>query len=209
MYYRTEGVILKRRNFGEADRILSIFTRDLGKVSVLARGVRRPKSKKAGHVEIGNWCKIFIARGKNLDLLCEVELKNAFGIADFSTIKANKIYHLLEIIDSLCEEKQKNVQVFDLIIKSLKEVVGGRDFNIIAASFKVKLLWRLGFFSTRNLKDSSIKDLLAIFETYDLEYIKSQANLSSKSYLKLLAFLDSIIERITEKKLKTPKFLNV
>src|SRR3990172_7987669 len=60
MYYRTEGVILFRRNFGEADRILTFYTRDLGKLYALATGVRRPKSRKGGHVEIGNCCKFFI-----------------------------------------------------------------------------------------------------------------------------------------------------
>ena len=95
MYFRTEGVILSHRNFGEADRILTIYTRDQGKVIALAKGVRRPKSRKAGHVELGNWSKIFVARGKNLDLLTEVELKRSFGIVDFSVQKANKIYHLL------------------------------------------------------------------------------------------------------------------
>ena len=67
MYLRTEGVILKRRNFGEADRILTIYTRDYGKVICLAKGVRRPRSKKAGHLELGSWCKIFAVHGKNLD----------------------------------------------------------------------------------------------------------------------------------------------
>ena len=108
MYFKTEGVILSRRNFGESDRILTIFTRDHGKLTALAKGVRRPKSRKGGHVEIGNWCKLFIARGKNIDLLTEVETKKAFGIADFTAAKANKIYHLLELVESLTEIKQKS-----------------------------------------------------------------------------------------------------
>ncbi len=66
MYFKTEGVIIAKKNFGEADRILTIFTRDHGKIGCIAKGVRRPRSKKAGHVELGNWCKFFIARGKIL-----------------------------------------------------------------------------------------------------------------------------------------------
>src|SRR4030042_3848488 len=117
MYFRTEGIILSRKNFGESDRILSIYTRDYGKVTALAKGVRRPKSRKAGHVEIGNWCKVFIARGKNLDLLTEVELIKAFGIADFESTKANKIYHLLELVEKLTPEDQKNSYVFHLLVQ--------------------------------------------------------------------------------------------
>src|SRR4030067_3481728 len=117
MYFRTEGVILARRNFGEADRILTIYTKDYGKISAIAKGVRRPRSKKAGHVELGSWCKIFAARGKNLDLLTEVETKKAFGIDNFSSAKANKIYHLLELVDSLSQPAQTNQKVFFLLLE--------------------------------------------------------------------------------------------
>src|SRR3989344_6728626 len=110
MYFRTEAIILKKRNFSESDRLLTIFTRDFGKLTVLAKGVRRPKSKKAGHVELGSWCKVFLARGKNLDILTEVEVKKAFGIADFSPTKTNKIYHLLELIELLTVPHQNNRQ---------------------------------------------------------------------------------------------------
>src|SRR3972149_5950184 len=115
MYLSTEAVVLSRRNFGEADRIITLFTRDHGKVTVLAKGVRRPRSKKAGHLEIGSWCKVFIARGKNLDLLTEVELKRAFGISEFSESKAHKIYHLLEIIKNITADGQKNKKAFIML----------------------------------------------------------------------------------------------
>src|SRR3990167_11066899 len=110
MYFRTEGVVLRRKNFGEADRIVTFYTRDYGKVTALAKGVRRPSSKKAGHIELGNWCKVFVARGKNLDLLTEVEAKYAFGIDEFTETKANRIYHILELVDALTPEHQKNLQ---------------------------------------------------------------------------------------------------
>src|SRR3989337_4492981 len=138
MYFRTEGIILSRYNFGEADRILKIYTKDYGKVVAIVKGVRRPRSRKAGHVEIGNWCKLFIARGKNIDLVTEVDLKKAFGINEFTATKANKIYHLLEIVESLTEEKQKNPSVFILLVQFLEKIAAGENFNLVSISFKVK-----------------------------------------------------------------------
>ena len=207
MYFKTEGVILSRRNFGESDRILTIFTRDHGKLTLLAKGVRRPKSRKGGHVEIANWCKLFIACGKNIDLLTEVETKKAFGIADFTETKANKIYHLLEVVESLTAEKQKNLQVFILLVQFLKKVVSNEDFDLVSAIFKVKLLSTLGFFSAKNLKGSKSKDLFEILETQDFDVIKKRLKLTRSDYLKLLAFLDSMIENLTQQKLKTVRFL--
>ena len=208
MYFRTEGVIIGRRNFGEADRILTIYTKDFGKVVALAKGVRRPRSRKGGHVELGNWCKVFIARGKNLDLLTEVELKKAFGIENFSPEKANKIYHLLELTNQMTAEKQKNPGVFILLVNFLKKISKDEDFNLISVSFKVKLLSLLGFFSARNITNIKVKKVLGIVEDEDYERIKQKINLTENSYLKLLSFLDSMIESPIDSQLKTSRFLD-
>lgn len=207
MYIRTEGVILKRRNFGEADRIVTIYTKDNGKVSALAKGVRRPRSKKAGHLELGNWCKVFIAKGKNLDLLTEVEFKKAFGIQDFTEQKANRIYHILELVDCLTPEHQKNLDVFILLVQFLKKCADEEDFSLLSSVFKVKLMAALGFFSAKGITTSTTQKFLESLEFDDYEKIKSRFRLSQKANLKLLTFLDSMIENVTNSKLKTTRFL--
>ena len=53
--YRTEAIILRRTNYGEADRVISLITPDRGKISGIAKGVRKPKSKLAGGLELGIW----------------------------------------------------------------------------------------------------------------------------------------------------------
>lgn len=207
MYFRTDGVILKRKNFGEADRIVTIYTRDHGKISAIAKGVRRPRSKKAGHLELGNWCKVFIAKGKNLDLLTEVELKKAFGIVDFTEEKAKRIYHLLELVDVLTPEHQKNLQVFILLVQFLKKCAKEADFNLVSSVFKVKLTSTLGFFSAKSASNSQTQKFLKSLEEDEFEKIKQRFRLSVKSQLKLLTFLDSMIENITQTKLRTSRFL--
>lgn len=228
MYLRTEGVILKRRNFGEADRLVTMYTRDYGKVTALAKGVRRPRSKKAGHLELGNWCKVFIAKGKNLDLLTEVELKLPFGIENFTEQKAVRIYHLLELIDALTPDHQKNLDAYILLVQFLKKCGREEDFNLVSSVFKIKLMSHLGFFSANAFKDSKTKRTLLFLENEDFEKIKEKirqsqhalgpqsrvlrgtrtAGLTSgQSYLNLLSFLDSMIENLTQQKLKTARFL--
>src|SRR3990167_4913627 len=208
MYFRTEAIILKKRNFSESDRLLTIFTRDFGKLTVLAKGVRRPRSKKAGHLELGNWCKIFAAKGKNLDLLTEVETKKAFGIDNFSSTKANKIYHLLELVDSLTQHEQKNQKVFFLLLQYLDEIAKGNNFDLISSVFKVKLLSELGFFSAKSLKGSKSQEFLQSLENDDFENLQKRVKLDKDSYLKLLTFLDSMIENLIERTLKTNRFVN-
>lgn len=208
MYLKTEGVVIKHSNFAEADRLLVIYTRDFGKVTCIAKGARRPRSRKAGHIELGNWCRVFIAKGKNLDILTEVEIKKAFGQVDFTENKANQIYHLLELVDSLTANNQKNEKVFNLLVNFLSKISEEEDFNLVSAVFKTKLLSRLGFFSAKSLKGSQTRDFLETLEVENYASIKTSTNLNLAHHLKLLSFLDSIIESITQSKIKTTKYLN-
>lgn len=208
MYFKTEGVIISRRNFGEADRILTIYTPDFGKITALARGVRRPRSKKAGHIELANWCKIFIAKGKNLDLLTEVELKRPFGISDFSEVKANRIYHLLELVNTLTAENQKNQNLFHLLTSFLSLIEKDEDFNLISTLFKIKMMSMLGFFSSSSFQNYKSGAVIKTLEEENFQSVKKSLKISPRSHLKLLNFLDSMIEDITEKQLKTSRFLS-
>ena len=208
MYFKTEGVIISRRNFGEADRILTIYTRDFGKITALAHGVRRPRSRKAGHIELASWCKIFIAKGKNLDLLTEVELKHAFGIADFTETKANRLYHILELVNAFTAENQKNQNLFLLLINFLRLIEKNEDFNLVSVLFKIKMMSTLGFFSSKSFQNYKSGAVFKTLEEDNFHSVKKNLKISTRSHLKLLNFLDSMIEDITEKQLKTSRFLS-
>lgn len=207
MNFRSEGIVLNRRNFQDADRLITFYTKDFGKITCIAKGVKRPTSRKSGHLEPATHCTIYVAKGKNLDILTEVETKKAYGLENMSQDKGNEAYHLLELVDHLTAQNQKNKEVFDLLVTFLEDISQKKDKNILIAAFKVKLLSKLGFFSYANLKDSQFKKLLEILEESNMEEIESALG-SSQSYLKLLRFLDSIIEKITERKLKTSRFIH-
>ena len=67
--YQTEAVIIKKVKLGEADRILTLYTPHLGKIQGVAKGVRRPRSKLAGHLELLTHSQVSLARGRNLDTI--------------------------------------------------------------------------------------------------------------------------------------------
>lgn len=207
MNRKLEGVVLTRRSFQDAHRIITFYTNDFGKVTCIAKGVKKPKSRKAGHLEPGTYCNLFLAKGRNLDILTEVETKKAFGLDNLATEAANEVYHLLELTNSLTEPNQKNQEVFNLLVEFLEIIGTEPNKNLALAAFKIKLLSLLGFFSTKNLKESNSKKLLDDFESEDFFVLKDKLGVNGK-YLKLLVFLDSIIEKIAEKKLKTNRFIN-
>ena len=67
--YRTEAIVLRRSELGEADRVLTIYTPQWGKLRTIAKGVRRPASKLRGHLELFTRAKLLLARGRNLDVI--------------------------------------------------------------------------------------------------------------------------------------------
>ena len=76
--YRTEAIVLRRKDIGEADRILTLFTPQLGKVRVVAKGIRKPRSRKAGHLELFTRAKLLLATGRDLDIITQAEGLDAY-----------------------------------------------------------------------------------------------------------------------------------
>lgn len=77
--YKTEGIILKRINLGEADKIITLYSRHYGKIRCIAKGIRNITSRKGGNLELFNRVAIFLAKGKNLDIITEVQLLDSFS----------------------------------------------------------------------------------------------------------------------------------
>lgn len=145
--YKTEGIILKRTNFGEADRLLTVFTKHYGKIRARAPGIRRTTSRKAPHLELFNLASLFLAQGKNFDIVTEaVTLANFPGIRK-DLKKVALAYYFCELVDGLCPERQESKEVFSLLKRSLRESEASRYNNIYyhSESFANQLLWNLGF----------------------------------------------------------------
>ncbi len=120
--YRTEGIIIKRRNFNEADRIITVMTRDYGKIQIKAAGVRKITSRRSAHIELLNHTVLHLYRGNTFSILTEAKM-----LTDFSEIKGDfeKVglaYHLCELVDGLCPENQENRNVFFLLQRALADL---------------------------------------------------------------------------------------
>src|SRR5579864_2914277 len=76
--YRTEAIVLKGYDYGEADRILTLLTPHLGKLSAIAKGVRRTKSRMSGHVDLFTRSSLLIARGRQLDIITQADTLENF-----------------------------------------------------------------------------------------------------------------------------------
>ena len=95
---RAEGVILRHTDFGEADRLLTIFTRELGKVRVIAKGVRKARSRKAGHVEPFTHSQLQLARGRDLLILTQAETAEGYAALRENLILLGYASYVIELL---------------------------------------------------------------------------------------------------------------
>ena len=150
--YRTTGLVLRKSQAGEADLISSLYTREHGKLDVLARGARRLTSKLIGHFEPLTLVRLSIARGRTLDIVAEAEVVNAFPDvkADYASVVRG--LHVAELIDGFSASSATNPQVLDLALQTL-EAIGkqphgsGDDHSqdLPLRYFDLKLLQLSGF----------------------------------------------------------------
>jgi len=142
---KTRGIIIRRINLGEADRILTILTEDRGKIRVVAKGVRKPKAKLSGFLELFRYNEYLLAEGRNLDLVAGAyTIDNLVGVGQ-SLRSVAVAYYIAETLDKLVEETQEINKVFDIVYRSLKAISEGGDLDAIKSWFEINLLTSLGF----------------------------------------------------------------
>lgn len=150
-HLKTEGIVIKRINYQEADRILCVFTKRNGKLRVRANGVRKITSRRSPHVELLNHSLFSLYIGRGMPILTEVQV-----LEDYSPIKADLIrvgfaFHICELIDGLCPEDQENESVFSLLQETFLRLCEESDAFSVIHEFEVELLTLLGFWSREHV----------------------------------------------------------
>lgn len=142
--YRVEGIVIRRRNVGEADRIVTLFTKDSGKIQVKALGVRKLTSRRAAHIELLNHVVLTVHKARALPIVTEAQTVHAFSDIKKTLRSVGMGYHICELIDGLCPENQENTGVFSLLQNALKDLTR-ENINETVDQFEKELLMLLGF----------------------------------------------------------------
>jgi DNA repair protein RecO (recombination protein O) len=146
--YTAEGIILKRNVTGEADRILTIFTKQHGKMRILAKGIRRITSRRAGHMEVFTHGVFTIHGGHSIDLVSEASTIRSGSLFDADAPRLEYAYCLCELVDQLLADHQEHEDVFYLLRDSLNKLLSSNTlpaYQTILTDFAHTMLWNLGF----------------------------------------------------------------
>jgi len=162
--YNVEAINIKCSNTGEADKIITLFSKGLGKIRAIAKGARRPTSKFGGRLEIFTYNHVQLATARNLDIMSQCETIESFYKLRESKEKLNSGFYLVKLVDIITEDRQKNDDIFDLLLSALYAMQSSDDPNLLARAFEVKLSKIEGFMPTDQMLARKYSNLPLVAE---------------------------------------------
>jgi DNA repair protein RecO (recombination protein O) len=142
--YKDEGIVLRTIKLGEADRILTLFTRQNGKVRAVAKGVRKTKSRFGGRLEPFTRVDLVVYRGRNLDTVTGAHILEPFKEIRNDYARLTAAAALVELVEKITPERERSFPVYALLLAGLQAL--GRDgTSTVVPAFYVKLLSLSGY----------------------------------------------------------------
>ncbi len=143
--YQAQGIVLRRLNLGEADRIVTIFTREFGKRRFVSKGSRKPGSRSAGHLEPYSRTAFLAAETRGLHIITQAESYETYSMLRSSEVSIAYASLMAEQVDSLSEEDERNVKIFDLLNSAYQLLEDGVDQLRTLLVFELHLLQTQGY----------------------------------------------------------------
>ena len=143
--YRTEAIILRRADLGEADRLLTIFTPGRGKLRVVAKGARKPASRKSGHVELFARSNLLIARARELDIVSQAETVESYRPLREDLLRSTYAHYLAELLDRFTGEEEESGELYDLLADTLSHLCDAPNLALVARYYELHLLALAGY----------------------------------------------------------------
>jgi DNA repair protein RecO (recombination protein O) len=145
--YKTEAIVLRTMDLGEADRVLTVLTPRLGKLRVIAKGVRRPRSRIGGGLQPFSDVQLVLAVGRTFDVVTSTSLEDPhLGLRNdlHSTAAA---WYVVELADRFCEGAADSHEAFRLLAQALSALDAGPSVQreVVARWFELALLDAMGF----------------------------------------------------------------
>lgn len=144
--FRTQALILRRRHFGEADRLLTLITPDHGKIDAVAKGARKPASKKTGHVELYTRADVLISRGRELDILTQAEMIEPYLPLRENLERGAYASYAAELLDRFTFTGDSDLRgLFALLDETFARLSSDPDPRLATRYYEMHLLERVGF----------------------------------------------------------------
>lgn len=202
-----EAIVLSARDFGEADRLLTVYSKQHGKMTLLAKGVRKIKSRKGGNVDVLNDVQMHLVFGQSIPIITEAESLNSFVLLKENLSASIYASYIVELINVLTAEAQEQPEIFRLLKQTL-ETLAKSPRRIVVHAFEVKLLLLLGFWHTEDLGrlDKKLLELARKIEVQSFEKLVDE-QYDAGDLVSLGRLTRKRLENVAEQEFKSPKVL--
>lgn len=143
--YNTLAIVLRRLNYGETDKILTLFSRDRGRIAAIAKGARKAISRLSGATEVLTCTRFQLATGKSMEIVTQVEVAQSFSSLHHDLLRLAHGLYLADLIDHSLEDEAPNPELFDLLLTGLGLVQTLPAPELAARWFEMQLLIELGY----------------------------------------------------------------
>jgi len=143
---RAHAIVLRHADWGEADRLVTLYTREQGKLRAVAKGARKVTSRKAGHLEPFTHVKLQLSRGRSIFIVTQADTIDAFLPLRETLVLTGTASYVVELLDRFVyEDEGANPTLFRLLAETLKRLADGEDSWLAVRYFEMRLLDFLGF----------------------------------------------------------------
>ena len=144
--FRAEAVVLRHANWGEADRILTLYTREQGKLRAIAKGARKIRSRKAGHLEPFTHITLQLARSRDIAIVTQVETIDSYLPLRDDLTRTGYASYVMELLDRFTYEQEGGTPaLFNLLVDTLARLCGTAEVWAVVRYYEMRLLDFLGF----------------------------------------------------------------
>jgi DNA repair protein RecO (recombination protein O) len=144
--FRVEAVVLRHVDYGEADRMLTLYTRQFGKTRALAKGARKIASRKAGHLEPFTYVKLQLAQARDMPLITQADTIDMYQPLREDLVLTSQAAYVLELLDRFTyADETENSALFRLLTDTLSRLSSKTDPWLVLRYYEIRLLDHLGF----------------------------------------------------------------
>ncbi len=153
--FRLEAVVLRHSDWGEADRLLWLFSREVGKLRAIAKGARKPRSRKAGHLEPFTRVSLLLASGRDLAIVTQAETLDAYLPLRDDLLRTTFAAYVVELLDrftveqdglrSIPADEGEHHRLYRILVDTLARLCQPFDLDLVVRYFEIRLLDHVGF----------------------------------------------------------------
>ncbi|MFC4558846.1 DNA repair protein RecO [Virgibacillus kekensis] len=145
MLEKMEGIVIKTRDYGESNKIVTLFTNKLGKVSAIARGAKKPKSRMAAVTQPFILGEFFVYVNSGLSTIQQGDVKDSIRAVREDIEKTAYAAYIVELTDKLTDSQSPDMYIFDQLYQTLKWIADHTDSEIPIMMYELKLFRKGGF----------------------------------------------------------------